>query len=64
MITGLAFGYAGGATQHQLRKLEFVTPAGTLSGDLTLGAVSPFPLTANLALPAMATIATHLRRPM
>ncbi len=48
VVTGLAFGYAGGATQHQLRNLEFVTPAGTLSGNLTLGAVSPFALTAAL----------------
>ncbi len=48
VVTGLAFGYAGGATQHQLRDLEFITSAGTLSGNLTLGAVSPFPLSAAL----------------
>lgn len=50
VVTGLVFGYAGGATQHQVRDLEFVTAAGTLSGNLTLGALRPFPLTGTLAL--------------
>jgi translocation and assembly module TamB len=49
VVSGLVFGYAGGATQHRLRDLEFVTAAGTLSGNLTLGAVKPFPLTGTLA---------------
>ncbi len=49
VVTGLAFGYAGGATQHRLSDLEFVTPAGTLSGNLILGATAPFPLAAALA---------------
>ena len=49
VVTGLVFGYAGGATQHQLRNLEFVTAAGTLSGNLTLGATKPFRLSGSLA---------------
>jgi translocation and assembly module TamB len=49
VVSGLVFGYTGGATQHQLRNLEFVTAAGTLSGSLTLGATKPFPLTGTLA---------------
>ncbi len=49
VVTGLVFGYAGGATEHQLRNLEFVTAAGTLSGNLTLGATKPFGLSGSLA---------------
>jgi translocation and assembly module TamB len=49
VVTGLAFGYSGGATQHQLRDLEFVTAAGTLSGNLTLGATKPFHVSGSLA---------------
>jgi translocation and assembly module TamB len=49
VVTGLVFGYSGGATQHQLRDLEFVTAAGTLSGNLTLGATKPFHVSGTLA---------------
>jgi translocation and assembly module TamB len=48
VVTGLIFGYAGGATQHQMRDLEFASAAGTLAGNLTLGALRPFPLTGTL----------------
>jgi hypothetical protein len=49
VVTGLEFGYTGGATQHHISDLEFVTPAGTLTGNLTLGATAPFAIAGALA---------------
>ena len=49
VVTGLEFGYTGGATQHRISDLEFITPAGTLTGNLTLGATAPFAIAGALA---------------
>lgn len=43
-LTGIAFGYAGGATSHRLSDLRFVTPDGTLTGGVEVGASAPFPM--------------------
>ncbi|MGI8894262.1 MAG: hypothetical protein ACR2HE_01175, partial [Casimicrobiaceae bacterium] len=42
VITGIAFGYTGGAHAHRLSGLRLVTDAGTLAGDATLGAQPPY----------------------
>ncbi|MEJ7668745.1 MAG: translocation/assembly module TamB domain-containing protein [Casimicrobiaceae bacterium] len=42
VITGIAFGYAGGARAHRLSQLRLVTELGTLAGDATLGAQRPY----------------------
>ncbi len=42
VITGIAFGYAGGVQEHRLSRLRFVTNAGTLAGDANLGAQPPY----------------------
>lgn len=47
-VTGLKFGYAGGATQHRISNLEVVTESGALSGNLVLAASAPFALTGNV----------------
>lgn len=41
-VSGITFGYAGGATAHAIRNLRFVTQWGTLEGDARLGALPPF----------------------
>ncbi len=43
-VTGITFGYAGGAKSHALTNLRFVTPDGTLTGGVTIGADAPFAL--------------------
>jgi len=43
-ISGITFGYAGGATAHALTDMRFATPDGTLTGGVTIGANAPFPL--------------------
>jgi len=43
-LTGITFGYAGGATAHALTNMRFVTPDGTLTGGVTIGANAPFAL--------------------
>ncbi|MEP6943658.1 MAG: hypothetical protein ABI981_12015, partial [Betaproteobacteria bacterium] len=47
-VTGLKFGYAGGASQHQISGLEVVTDAGTLNGTIGVGASTPFALAGNI----------------
>jgi translocation and assembly module TamB len=49
-VSGIAFGYDGGATRHRLRELTLVTEHGTVTGDATLGASAPFPVTGRMAL--------------
>lgn len=41
-VTGITFGYAGGARTHAIRNMRFVTQWGTLGGAATLAAVRPF----------------------
>jgi len=48
-LTGITFGYAGGATSHRLTNLRFVMPDGTLSGSVEVSATAPFPLRGELA---------------
>ena len=48
-VTGVTFGYSGGATTHALRELRFVTVNGTLSGNAELAATAPFALRGALA---------------
>jgi len=40
-VTGLTFGYSGGAKLHALRTLRFVTESGTLAGSAELAATAP-----------------------
>ena len=47
-ITGVVFDYSGGAREHSVRRLRFVTDVGTLSGEAELAAVTPFALGAAL----------------
>ena len=54
-LTGIAFSYAGGATSHRLANLRFVTPDGTLTGGVEVGATAPFPLYGELAFAGDAT---------
>jgi translocation and assembly module TamB len=48
-ITGLAFGYSGGGTTHRVDRLEFISALGSVTGTLSLGARSPFPVDGKLA---------------
>ncbi|MEO8751345.1 MAG: translocation/assembly module TamB domain-containing protein [Casimicrobiaceae bacterium] len=48
-VTGVTFGYSGGAKTHAVHALRFVTENGTLSGDAELGATTPFALRGGLA---------------
>jgi translocation and assembly module TamB len=43
-VTGITFGYRGGAREHAIDNLRFVTVYGTLTGDVVLGALPPFAL--------------------
>ncbi|MCC7325889.1 MAG: translocation/assembly module TamB domain-containing protein [Burkholderiales bacterium] len=47
-VTGVAFGYRGGAVSHAVRGLRFVTVDGTLEGDAELAATAPFALRGTL----------------
>ena len=47
-ITGVVFDYSGGEREHSVRRMRFVTDAGTLAGEAELAAVSPFALNATL----------------
>ena len=47
-VTGVTFGYRGGAREHAIDKMRFVTVNGTLTGDLTLAAQPPFGLRGTL----------------
>lgn len=55
-ITGLAFGYSGGAREHQLRDLKLVFERGALAGTAILGASTPFPLAGTLTLTGDASL--------
>lgn len=48
-VTGITFGYSGGARLHAVRALSFVTDNGTLSGSAEMGAVAPYTLRGTLA---------------
>ncbi len=54
-LTGIAFGYAGGATSHRLTDLRFVMPDGTITGGVEIGATAPFPLRGELDFAGDAT---------
>ena len=43
-VTGITFGYSGGAKVHAVRTLQFVTDNGTLAGSAELAATAPFAL--------------------
>lgn len=43
-ITGITFGYAGGARRHAIRDMRFVSEWGTLSGHAAIEATAPFAL--------------------
>jgi translocation and assembly module TamB len=49
-MEGLEFSYQGGPEAHRMAALRVVTLAGTLTGDTTLGARTPFPLDGALKL--------------
>jgi translocation and assembly module TamB len=55
-VEGLEFGYTGGAGEHRMTGLRMVTRVGTLYGDATLGAITPFPLTGAFKLEGDATL--------
>ncbi len=48
-VTGIVFDYAGSATAHRVRNLSFVTPSGTLTGEIGLDALPPFAASGALA---------------
>ncbi len=48
-ISGISFGYAGGAREHAVRNLRLVTEWGTLGGTATLGALPPFAVDGTLS---------------
>jgi translocation and assembly module TamB len=43
-VTGLTFGYAGGATEHSIRSLRFAHDLGTLQGSVSMASAAPFAL--------------------
>jgi len=47
-VTGITFGYAGGAHEHAIRALRFVTDHGTLAGSAQIAANPPYALSASL----------------
>jgi translocation and assembly module TamB len=47
-VTGITFDYRGGASEHAVDKLRFVTGQGTLSGGARLGAAPPYALSGTL----------------
>lgn len=55
-ITGLAFGYSGGAREHRLRDLKLVFERGALAGAASLGASAPFRLAGTLTLAGDASL--------
>ena len=48
-VTGVTFGYSGGAASHAVRALRFVTDDGTLAGNAEVSATAPFALAGTLA---------------
>jgi len=49
-ITGLTFGYAGGAADHRVERLSLVASRGTLNGRMTVDAKPPFAVKGTFAL--------------
>ncbi len=47
-VTGIVFGYAGGARAHEISDVRFVTEQGTLGGHARMGANPPYDLDAAL----------------
>ena len=47
-VTGITFGYSGGASAHAIRALRFVTDAGTLAGSARMAANPPYDVSAAL----------------
>ena len=43
-VTGLTFGYAGGASEHSIRSLRFAHDLGTLQGSVSMASAAPFAL--------------------
>ena len=41
-VSGITFGYAGGAREHAIRDMRFVTEWGTLDGNARLAALPPY----------------------
>ena len=48
VVRGLAFGYAGGVAGHRVSDLTLVADIGALTGNATIGAGAPFPITGRL----------------
>ena len=53
-ITGLEFGYTGGAREHRISGLTLVTNLGVLTGAATIGGRTPFPIDGTFAFAAEA----------
>jgi len=49
-ITGIEFGYEGGAETHRLRGLRLVTDFGAIEGEATMRATAPFQLDGRVAI--------------
>jgi len=47
-VSGITFGYAGGAREHAIRELRFVTEWGTLGGRARLAAAPPYTISGAL----------------
>ncbi len=56
-ITGLEFGYHGGAAEHAIDGLRLQSELGALSGAVTLGARAPLPLRGQLAVAGVGPLA-------
>jgi len=48
-VTGIAFGYSGGAREHAIRDLRFFTEWGALAGQMRLAANAPYALAGALS---------------
>lgn len=55
-ITGLRFGYTGGAAVHRADNLSLVTARGALTGGISMGAKPPFSVTGKFTLAGDATL--------
>jgi len=55
-ITGLRFGYTGGAVSHRVDNLSLVAPRGALTGDISMGGEPPFAIAGKFTLAGGATL--------
>ena len=55
-ITGLSFGYSGGALAHRIRALTLVGSRGTVTGEIALAATAPFAIDGKLVVAGDATL--------